>query len=222
MSTAFRPRTLILFLGDTLFFTLSLEASLWLRTFDIPSVYVFEQHLVPFSLLFIAWVVVYLIAGLYESRSILLARRALTATLLIAQVVNMILAALFFFFVPLFGIAPKTLLFIYLPVSFVLVLLWRAIIFPRLGLQRTEQAILVGEGAELESLRVAMNSAHRAPVRIVETLSPDTPDLAQAAVHAMERHHASVVIADFDNPAVSNAFPQMYNLLAAGVRFFDA
>ena len=37
----------------------------------------------------------------------------------------LIAGAVFFFFVPFFGIAPKTILGIYLVVSFLLVLLWR-------------------------------------------------------------------------------------------------
>jgi len=222
MTPALRPRTLGLFVGDVLFFIFSLWLSLFLRTLTPPSWTLFWAHLVPFSILFVAWALVYLIAGLYESRSILLARRALSATLLVAQTINMVITALFFVFVPLFGIAPKTLLLIYLPVSFVLVLFWRVVLFPLLGLQRTESALLVGDGEELEALRIAMNSAQHAPVRIVESLPSHTPDLAHAVVDAMERHHASIIIADLDNAEVSAAFPQIYNLLTVGVRFFDA
>jgi len=222
MNTVFRPRTLILFLGDLLFFCLSLYVSLYLRVFELPSQALYLAHLAPFSLLFVAWVVVFFIAGLYESRSIILARRALSVTLLVAQIFNMLLAALFFFLVPAFGIAPKTLLFIYLVVSFLLVLFWRVVLFPWLGLQRAEAAIMVGEGQEIEALAKAMNGAQHAPVRIVEIISPSSPELSHAIVTAMQSHHARVVVADFDEPLVSAAFPHMYNLLSAGVRFFDA
>jgi lipopolysaccharide/colanic/teichoic acid biosynthesis glycosyltransferase len=211
-----------LFLGDLLFFSLALYISLYLRVFEAPTRELYLAHLVPFSLLFIAWVVVYFIAGLYESRSIILARRALSATLLVAQTINMAIAALFFFFVPAFGIAPKTLLVIYLAVSFLLVLAWRAFLFPWLGLQRTEDAIVVGDGPEIEALAKAMNSAQYAPVRVAEVISPRAPGLSAAIFAAMERHRARVVLADFDEPLVSEAFPHMYNLLSAGVRFFDA
>jgi exopolysaccharide biosynthesis polyprenyl glycosylphosphotransferase len=222
MQTALRPRTLVLFVGDLVFFTLSLWLSLYLRVFEVPSRMLFAEHMVPFSLLFVAWVFVFFIAGLYESRLIIFARRALSATLLTAQVINMILAALFFFFIPLFGIAPKTLLIIYLFVSFVLVLFWRAALFPWLGLAKPEAAVLVGEGSEIEELGRALAGAPRAPLRIAEVISPAEPDLSRAVVAAMERQRARVVIADFDNPAVAAAFPQMYNLLSVGVRFIDA
>jgi exopolysaccharide biosynthesis polyprenyl glycosylphosphotransferase len=222
MQTVFRPRTLILFLGDLLFFGLALYLSLSLRALELVAQATFVTHLYPFSVLFVAWILVYFIAGLYESRSVILARRALSATLLVAQTINMVTAALFFFFVPAFGIAPKTLLVIYLVVSFLLVLLWRAFIFPRLGITRTEPAIAIGEGQEIDDLVRAMNRAERAPVRIAEVIHPASTELSRAVVSAMERHRASVVVADFDNPRVSEAFPHMYNLLSVGVRFIDA
>lgn len=222
MISIFRPRTLALFLGDLLFFCLALYISLYARAFEAVSRETFLAHLYPFSLLFVAWILVYFIAGLYESRSIILARRALSATLLVAQTVNMAIAALFFFFVPLFGIAPKTLLAIYLVVSFLLVLYWRAVLFPLLGLQKTEEAILVGSGPEIDALVRSMNSAHRAPVRIATVIPADTPELSGAILKAMEGARARVIVADFTDPRINSAFPQVYNLITRGVRFVDA
>lgn len=222
MISIFRPRTLVLFLGDLVFFCLALYISLYLRVLEPVPQEVFLAHLYPFSFLFVVWVLVYFIAGLYESRSIILARRALSGTLLVSQTINMAITALFFFVVPAFGIAPKTLLVIYLVVSFLLILYWRAVLFPWLGVQKPEAAIVVGEGPEIEDLIRAMNAAHRAPVRVAETISPATLNLSQAVVVAMERHRARLVVADFDSVAVSEAFPHMYNLLSVGVRFIDA
>ena len=220
MTTAFRPRTLVLFMGDMLSFILALWLSLFLRAFEAPPQWFFTAHLEPFSLLFIAWVAVFFIAGLYENRSIILARRALSATLLIAQTFNVAIAALFFFFVPLFGIAPKTLLFIYLFISFLLVLLWRAALAPRLW--NPESAIAVGGGMEIQELAQALNAAHRAPARIVGLVDPDESDLAGELRAAVARHRVRMVIADWDDRRVSAVFGDISSYIAAGVRFFDA
>jgi len=222
MISIFRPRTLALFLGDLLFFSLALYISLYLRAFVPVTREVFLAHLYPFAFLFMAWFLVYFIAGLYESRSIILARRALSATLMVAQTINMALAALFFFVVPAFGLAPKTLLLIYLIVSFLLVLYWRVVLFPLLGIQKTEDAIMVGSGPEIEDLVNSMNAAHRAPVHIAATVAAETPDLSRAIIAAMETHKARVIVADFTDPRVNSAFPQVYNLISLGVRFVDA
>ncbi len=220
MSSAFRPRTLILFVGDLLSFVLALYGALFLRVFEAPSLELFKLHLAPFSLLFVAWVGVFFIAGLYENRSIILARRAFSTTLLIAQTFNMGLAALFFFFVPLFGIAPKTLLFIYLPVSFLLILLWRVGIFP--FLRTPEGAIVVGDRPEVRELITVLKNAHRGPTTIVEVFDATTPNLTQAVLDALERHQARVIIADWSDSRVASAFPSLSQLLASGVRFYDA
>lgn len=222
MATTLRPPTLILFVGDLVFFTLALWLSLFLRVLEVPSSATLYLHLVPFALLFAVWAGVFFIAGLYESRSIILERRALSATLLVAQTINIAIAAVFFFFVPLFGIAPKTLLVIYLVVSFLSVLLWRVALFPRLGVQRTENAVVVGECTEVRELVNALNRAHRAPARIVARIEPGESALGPALEEAIREQKVRAIIADFDDERVAKVFPSLYSLLAQDVRFFDA
>jgi lipopolysaccharide/colanic/teichoic acid biosynthesis glycosyltransferase len=224
MANAFRPRTLILFLGDIVSFAFALWLSLYLRAFSFPGYDLFVSHLEPFLLLFAAWTVVFFIAGLYESRSIILARRAVSATLLVAQTFNITLAALFFFIIPLsiFGIAPKTLLLIYLPVSFLLILLWRTALYPWLGLSKPEQAIVVGSRAEVAELVRALDRAPRAPTRVAVHLDPASQAIIEDIKVAVAQYQARFIIADWGDPRVARAFPEMYNFLAVGIRFFDA
>jgi lipopolysaccharide/colanic/teichoic acid biosynthesis glycosyltransferase len=222
MTTAFRPRTLVLFLGDLVFFTLSLWLSLFLRTLVLPSYGLFMAHLVPFSLLFVVWVVVFFIAGLYESRLLHYGRRQLTATLLIAQLFNTLIAALFFFLVPLFGIAPKTLLVIYSAVAVLLVLFWRAWLYPWFGLTRQETAIVVGEGTEIDELVAILRDAPRSPVSIVQTIAPSSGDFSYTVRTALEQYRPTFVIAHWQDVQVSSAFSGLVNYLHHGVRFIDA
>ena len=222
MNSALRPQTLGLFVGDLLFFTFSLWLSLYLRAFEAPSGGFFLAHLVPFSLLFIVWLGVFFISGLYESRSIILERRAISMTLLAAQFVNIIIAALFFSFVPIFGIAPKTLLVIYLIVSFVLVLLWRVALFPQVGFRRKEPALVVGEGSEVGELVEALHNARHAPTAIAAVLESRSPTLEADIQRAVAEFKPRFIIADFNDPKVVAAFPNLYNYLSQGIRFFDA
>jgi lipopolysaccharide/colanic/teichoic acid biosynthesis glycosyltransferase len=222
MTRAFRPRKIVLFIGDLVFFAAALWLSLFLRAFELPTSELFVAHLIPFSILFFLWALVFFVAGLYESRSIVLARRALSATLLVAQTINISFAAVFFFVIPYFGITPKTLLVIYLVVSFLLVLLWRVVLFPWLGLQKTENAILVGKGKESVQLAHALAEAQRAPARIALTLSPDSPTLAEDIQRALLQHESNILIADMSDERVPAALSKLYNSLREGVRFFDS
>ncbi len=222
MKHLLRPRALVLFLGDLFFFIFSIWLSLFLRALEAPTYELFLSHLAPFSLLFFFWVAVFFVAGLYESRSIILARRALSSTLLVAQSINVVLAALFFFFIPLFGIAPKVVLGIYLIVSFLLILLWRAVLFPWLGFQKTENALVVGNSPEVDELVVALNNARGAPARISAVINPSDANVVAAVNKAVSTYHPRFIIADFNDGRVSAAFPELYNFLLRDVRFFDA
>jgi exopolysaccharide biosynthesis polyprenyl glycosylphosphotransferase len=222
MATAFRPRTIILFLGDVAFLALALWLSLFIRTFSWPDTETFYSHLLPFLLIFAVSIGVFLIAGLYETRSIILARRAFSITLLVAQTFNVALAAAFFFLMPIFGIAPKTLLGIYLIVSFLLILLWRVVIFPRFGIQKPERAVVIGDTDEVRELVHALGKAPRAPARVVSTISPSSTTLTDDIPRAIVENKARFIIADFSNPNVTSAFPEIYSFLSAGIRFFDA
>jgi FlaA1/EpsC-like NDP-sugar epimerase len=122
---------LLLLLGDLVVFTLSLWATLALRYAELPGWQLFNEHFLPFSFLFVAWIGVFFLAGLY-GRYTRIFRRQLSVTIVYTQLVNMVIAALFFFLVPMFGITPKTILALYLVVSSALIFLWRRSLFPRL------------------------------------------------------------------------------------------
>src|SRR5438477_12347309 len=95
----------VLLIGDVSVFALSLWATLALRSLEIPTLELFVRHLVPFSLLFVVWILVFFLAGLYGKHTRLF-RSTLSATILYTQIVNVLIAALFFFLVPAFGLAP--------------------------------------------------------------------------------------------------------------------
>jgi FlaA1/EpsC-like NDP-sugar epimerase len=207
MATAFRLRTLTLFIGDLAFLVCALWLSLYIRTFSVPDNDTFVLHLMPFSLIFLVSLAVFMIAGLYETRSVILARRAFSITLLVAQTFNVILAAIFFFLIPWFGIAPKTLLLIYLIVSFALILLWRVWVFPRLGFQRPEQAVVVGNSAETQELVDALHKARRAPAAIAKVISPESATLAEDITHAIAAGARRALWSASTNSCVSALFP---------------
>ncbi len=221
METIFRPRTLVLFLGDIFFFIFALWLSLFLRTFRVPSEALLASYIPPFLFLFIVWIVVFFIAGLYESRSIIFPRRAISATLFIAQTVNVIFAALFFFLFPVFGIEPKTILFIYLIISFLSVSAWRLVLFPRLGLQKTEAAIVIGEGKEIDELIKVLANAPLAPARVAAVIRPSAGQVSKGISSAVDFYQPRFIIADFSDTRVAAAFPELYNFLSRGIRFFD-
>ena len=78
----------------------------------------------------------------------------LPSVILKTQIFNSVMAALFFYLIPYFGIAPKTILFIYLFVSFhshpSLENLRRKFV----RVQGKRKAILIGSGEEMHDLKM--------------------------------------------------------------------
>ena len=86
---------LILFLGDVALFYLALWLSLTIRYQDIPSREIWGAHLAPFSILFVVWVCIFFIAGLYEKHTLVLKSR-LPAIIFYAHAIGSAIAVSFF------------------------------------------------------------------------------------------------------------------------------
>ena len=203
----------VLFVGDVIIFALSLWATLALRYLSFPSMDLLVEHLIPFSMLFVAWVVVFFLAGLY-GRHTRLFRGRLAMTILYAQSINMVLAALFFFFVPAFGIAPKTILLFYLAVSFVFIFSWRVFLFPRLRVVRRLRGVLIAAGPDAKSLVEEIGGDVRYPFSfeyVIDTASAPSHKIIQHACRVAQEDNVTFLVVDFSDKAVSAALPIIYD-----------
>ena len=223
MSALNRKEPLVLLVGDVFFFLVSLWLTLLLRNFEAPTQEVFAAHLVPFSILFAAWVVVFYIAGLYEKHTTILQSK-LPNVLGTTQLANSVLAVLFFYFVPFFSITPKTVLFIYLLISFTLILFWRTYGYFALGQQKTANAILIGSGSEMKELINEVNNNSIYGLHFVSSVDLNRVDENGFWKEIMERVYSddvSLIAIDLANENVEPVLPHLYNLLFSRVNFID-
>ena len=162
-----RRASFLLFSGDIIAFAISLYLTLWLRYGILPGVATLAPYVAPFSLLFGFWILVFYSSGLYGKRLSLFPSR-LPDALLRTQLANILFAAVFFFFVPSFGIAPKTILVLYLGVSLAVILAWRLVLYPRLSFRRSrEKAVLLARGDEADELFDEVNGNPRYGIEFV-------------------------------------------------------
>ena len=147
-------------------------------------------HALPFTIIFILWIIVFYIAGLYDLRRL---RNNLDflKTLFLCMGVNGALAVMLFYLVPVFGIAPKTNLFLFIVIFAVIEIFWRRFLNRAMAFGESPNKVLViGNGAisneikrvlrenpqlgydvkaemdETDGVRVAGgNKSHRAPRR---------------------------------------------------------
>lgn len=212
---------LLLLIGDLLVFTASLWLTLTLRYLEAPSTEQFMIHLRPFALLFGAWVVVFFLAGLY-GRHTRLFRSRLIATILYTQIVNMMIAALFFFFVPSFGLSPKTILLLYLAVSFVLVFAWRGMLFTRIPRSKRLKGVLIAHGTDAHALADEIERDPHATFAfdyVIDTAVAPSHEVIQQACRVAEEDDVTFLVADFSDQAVSAALPIIYDAAFQKNRF---
>lgn len=203
----------LLFFGDIAVFAISLWITLFIRTGALPKSTLLEDHLGPFALLFLVWVLVFYMSGLYGKGTILL-KSHLPQALLRTQVANIVLAALFFFLVPGVGIAPKTNLAIYLAVSLLLIFLWRLAVYPRISVNNSRShAVLIAEGPDAEHLMNEVNGNSRYPLTFVDTLSPpDFLALSDQGRRALIPDDVDAVVADIPACNAHGLLPVLYDL----------
>jgi lipopolysaccharide/colanic/teichoic acid biosynthesis glycosyltransferase len=198
-----RRASVLLFLGDIVAFVVSLYLTLWLRFTVVPDAKTLAPYLVPFSLLFLLWVLVFYSAGLYSKQLALFPSR-LPDALLGTQITNIIFAALFFFFIPAFGITPKTILALYLTISLALIFFWRLVLYPRFSLRHSrERVMLIAFGTEADELHFEVNRNPRYGIEFVSR--PDTSVIADPKVLRSEIEHARTHILVFDAASADTA-----------------
>lgn len=224
MSFLSKKEAIILFLGDIFFFVFSLWLALYLRFGEMPDMLRLKAHFVPFSILFIVWIAVYFIAGLYAKHTLLL-KSKLPTIIFNAQVVNSIFAIVFFYVIPFFGITPKTILFIYLVISFVCILIWRlygAFVF---GNKEKQPALLVGAGDEMKELLNEVNNNTRYDLSFISSVDVndiDSINIQEDIITTVYSNDIKIIVIDFSNEKVAPLLPHLYNLIFSKVRFIDS
>ncbi|MFP4539493.1 MAG: hypothetical protein ACLFNN_00975, partial [Candidatus Paceibacterota bacterium] len=162
----------ILAIGDVVILYVALWLTLFVRYGRVPDTEILDAHLIPFSVLFIAWLIVFYIAGLYE-RPILALKVNVSSLIFETQIVNSIISLAFFYFIPLFSISPKTNLVIFLFVSLVLFIAWRNASYWILRSREPTPAFLIASGEEMKELKEEVNSDARRRINFVSSVNLD-------------------------------------------------
>jgi exopolysaccharide biosynthesis polyprenyl glycosylphosphotransferase len=212
-----------LLIGDIAVFAVSLWITLALRNLAVPSTPDFLAHLAPFSFLFMVWIVVFFIGGLYD-RNTLVIKSSLPKRVLSAHIFNLVIAIIFFYAIPYFGIAPKVILFLYLLVSTVLLGVWRLALYPRFAKSAATNIIILAEGKEVDELVSLLSSSKNSVLRVTKAIKPSEGDaeaVGESLKRAMEEGDAHVIAVDLGNPAVQKVMNNLYQFIFSGVQFIQ-
>jgi exopolysaccharide biosynthesis polyprenyl glycosylphosphotransferase len=218
-----KKEALILLIGDVCVFILSLYVALFLRSFDIPEFEFVLQHVQAFLIIWILWIVVYFIAGLYEKHTSIL-RNKIPTLIFNTQMINNALAIGFFYLIPYFVVAPKTILFICLVLSFGGIVLWRTKLALLVLTKKKEQAIIIGSGNELKDLYDEVNNNSRYSFSFIANIdlnSTENIDFQKEVLERVYSEEVTLMVVDLHNGKVDPILKHLYNLIFSKVRFVD-
>jgi exopolysaccharide biosynthesis polyprenyl glycosylphosphotransferase len=116
-------KRIILVLGDLLVFQIALFVTITIR-FGGFSQHEWERVALPFFLVSFMWLVVFFITGLYDLEVHQDSMRLLR-TFVEGMIVNLGVALAFFYLIPIFGVGPRTILFLQFAVALLLGYFWR-------------------------------------------------------------------------------------------------
>lgn len=222
-----RYEPVLLLVGDVVVFYVALWLTLTLRYLELPSEELWQLHVLPFSYLLPVLLLVYFISGLYDPHTTL-HRRKLPSLITQAQLTTVILAAVFFFTVPYFGITPKTVLLIFLVTSSLLAVVWRLYLSRFVGMRRVARAFVLGSGPELDELVAELNQNPRYGILVAHHFAPEevvvSDQLQTQLLQFVADENMSVIIADVRDEDLQKLTPVFYNilLLHPGLLFLDA
>ena len=210
-----RTRELLtLLIGDTFFFGVALWISLFVRYAEIPNADFIRQHTLPFGVMFLVWILIYFIAGLYDKHTVFF-KSFIRIRIIITQVCNVAIAGVLFVVFP-FDIAPKTTLLIYVIVSSVLILWWRLRLVRFFSPRKIHNALLIADGEEARELVSEINGNERYNYRFIkmidEAIVKETPHFEEKLLEVIEREKISVIVADSRSVYLEKLLPRLFEL----------
>lgn len=221
MQISNRREAFTLFVGDILILLFSLWLTLGIRNGVIPGQEQYFTLLLPFTLIFLISLLIFFIAGLYEKHTVILKSR-LPFRILRTQIINSMMAVLIFYFIPYFGVTPKTILFIYLVVSFFLILVWRSFLYNYFVRRRVENALIIGAGKEMNELTREINHNGNYGLHFVDVIDLDacsTADIEEKIGRAYRERSISTIVIDLDHDKIKPLLSDLYKMIFLNIRF---
>ncbi|MAF80330.1 hypothetical protein CL629_04615 [bacterium] len=140
-----------LVIGDVFILYISLFLMLIIRYEPSSFSLRIQSHIVPFSLVFLVWLFVFLMNDLYKLRSLRMKKLFLRNLILAVSISFGLSILIFYLFGPFFSLTPKTNLILFGIISFVLLYVWRLFSIRLLSFGQV-RVVFLGESGSLSRL----------------------------------------------------------------------
>ncbi|MCR4284233.1 MAG: exopolysaccharide biosynthesis polyprenyl glycosylphosphotransferase [Parcubacteria group bacterium] len=212
-------RKIIILSGDLILLFFSFFLTFFLRSLEFPSSTVISTNAMPMIMLYIIWIIIFFIAGLYEIEKFIsfndLRNRFLKTMLAVG-----IISVLVFYTVPIWGITPKTILLINLLIVTGLMWLWRKFFFNNVVKSSKINVIFFGSSKEIEDFAGFINDRPQLAYQVLDIFDEDKSKEIDIERYVKE-HNVEVIAVSDDMRQDDSLISVFYNIIPLGVAIVD-
>jgi len=165
-------RQILLIIGDIFLLYLSLLLALFFGFWGGFTWKVFLNHLLPFSILYLVWLIIFYIFGFYD---LTLFKTPFIFYVRILTGLGFILALgiTFFYFTPFFGITPKTNLLLNVLIFGILIFGWRKFFYSLFSSHFQSKVAIIGKSPQSEELATAIQKNPHLGYKLTAFFDPE-------------------------------------------------
>lgn len=213
------PGRILLLLADCFIFLGSLFLALTLRNGELPEISLFTSFIPPFLLIILVSISIFYSYGLYDKPSLRLIRE-LSKRIFTSQILAAISAVILFYVLPTLGIAPKTILLLYVVISSALMSLWRHYAYSIVLRYKKQKSIIIGSGEAFKTLVEELTRNPHTGITLISAIDVDTYDMTKV-VNVLKTTKPNSVIIDMRDERIKPYFGHFYSEVFEGSAVLD-
>ena len=210
-----KTRQIFLITGDIFLLYLSLIIMLFIGFWNYLTQEILLNHLLPFSILYLFWLIIFYIIGLY-SLDFFKTRFIFYTQLLTGLGVILVTGVFFFYFIPFFDITPKTNLFLNIFIFGILTIFWRKIFYSLSSAHFQNKTAIIGQNPQLKELVQTIQQNPQLGYKITTFLNPKQDIFEQAQKKEID----TLILAENLIPG-SPLAKNLYQCLSLKIDFID-
>jgi len=213
------PGRFILFIADCFILIASLYGALSIRLQEALTAKEFLSFVPPFLLIVAVSVAIFYSYGLYDKPTLRLIRE-LNKRIFTSQVLVILCATVLFYSLPILGIAPKTILLLYVIISSALMIFWRRYAFSLVLHYRKQKSIIIGSGETFHALVDELSRNPHIGITLLSAIDVDTYNMEKLqGVLATTRPNS--IIIDMRDERIKKYIDAVYLELFRGAVVLD-
>ena len=213
------PGRLILFIADSVILFGSLYIALSLRLQDALNFERFLSFVPPFLVIIVVSIAIFYSYGLYDKPTLRLIRE-LNKRIFTSQVLVILCVTVLFYSLPILGIAPKTILLLYVLISSILMSVWRQYAFSIVLHYRKQRSVIVGSGETYHTLVDELSRNPHIGIKLLSAIDVDTYDMKKFQEVLATTQPNSIII-DMRDERIKPYFDAVYLELFKGAVVLD-